>query len=416
MSIYGLTLRSLWNRKTTVILTLVSIALSVTLLLGVEHIRREAKASFANTISGTDLIVGARSGSVQLLMYSVFHIGNATNNIGWSSYQDIAQSPQVAWTIPLSLGDSHRGYRVLGTNQDFFRYFHYGKKQALLFDTGKPFEGVYEAVLGAEVAEKLGYKVGDQIVIAHGGGKVSFAMHDDKPFSVVGILKPTGTPVDRTVHVGLKGIEAIHIGWKETGRSTVSADEAMEYDLQPKLITAALVGLKSKIGVFTMQRQVNEYRKEPLLAILPGVALQELWGLMGTAEYALLAVSGFVVVTGLLGMLTVIWSGLNERRREMAILRSVGARPYQIMGLLMVESGLLVSLGAGLGVVLLLLVLLVARPLILSVTGIQIGLDFLTLEDLYILLVIFLAGCLMGLVPAAKAYRLSVADGMTVRV
>ncbi len=416
MSIYSLTFRSLLNRKTTVALTLLSIALSVTLLLGVQHIRKEAKDSFANTVSGTDLIVGARSGSVQLLLYSVFHIGNATNNISWDSYQKIAQASQVAWTIPLSLGDSHRGYRVLGTNQDFFTHFKYGRKQSLALVEGGPFKGVYDAVLGSEVATKLGYNLGDEIVLAHGGGKVSFAMHANKPFTVVGILAPTGTPVDRTVHVSLEGIEAIHIGWQETGRSTVSAEEALDYDLSPRLITAALVSLKSRIGVFALQRSVNEYNQEPLLAILPGVALQELWGLMGVAETALLAISAFVVVTGLLGMLTVIWSGLNERRREMAILRSVGARPYHILALLLLEAGFLSAVGVVVGVVLLLAILLVAQPVIESATGLQISLQFLTATNLWILLAVVMSGILVGLVPALKAYRLSVADGMTVRV
>ncbi|WP_020406720.1 ABC transporter permease [Hahella ganghwensis] len=413
--IYGLTLKSLWNRKTTVLLTLMSIALSVALLLGVDHIRREAKSSFTNTISGTDLIVGARSGSVQLLLYSVFRIGNATNNIAWTSYQDIAKSPQVAWTIPISLGDSHRGYRVMGTNQNYFQHFRYGKKQPLKLSTGVPFSDVYEAVLGSEVAAKLGYQLGEDIVIAHGGGQVSFASHDDKPFKVVGILEPTGTPVDRTVHVSLEGIEAIHIGW-QAGRSTISAEDALGYDLQPEVITAAFVGLKSKIGVFALQREVNQYRKEPMLAILPGVALQELWALLGVAESALLGISAFVVVTGLLGMLTVIWAGLNERRREMAILRSVGARPRHILMLLMTEAGLMVFFGAGLGLLLLLSLLLLAQPLILSMTGVQIGINFLNHENLYILGAVIATGFTVGLVPALKAYRMSVADGMTVRI
>ena len=159
MILLRLTLRSLWNRRASLLLTLLAIALSVSLLLGVEYIRKEAKSSFLSTISGTDLVVGARSGPVQLLLYSVFRIGNATNNIGWQSYQDIAANPLVAWTIPISLGDSHQGFRVLGTNQDYFRHYQYGNKQSLQFAQGQAFSAVFEAVLGAEVAHKLGYKL-----------------------------------------------------------------------------------------------------------------------------------------------------------------------------------------------------------------------------------------------------------------
>jgi putative ABC transport system permease protein len=297
-------------------LTVLSIALSVTLLVGVERLRTEARTSFANTISGTDLIVGARSGAVQLLLYSVFRIGNATNNISWKSYRDIAAHPKVAWTIPLSLGDSHRGFRVLGTTLDYFRHYRYARDRGLDLAEGGPFADLYDAVLGAEVAETLGYSLGDEIIIAHGVGDVSFARHEDKPFRVAGILERTGTPVDRTVHVSLQAIEAIHIDWRSGAPipgMSISAEQARKMDLTPKVITAALIGLKSRIATFQVQRFVNDYPEEPLSAILPGVALSELWGLVGVAENALLLVSVFVVVVGLFGMLTALLTSLEER-------------------------------------------------------------------------------------------------------
>ncbi len=243
-----LAFKSLRNRKFTAGLTIVSIGLSVALLLGVERIRTESRNSFTNTISGTDLVVGARSGPIQLLLYSVFRIGHATNNISWQSYKEISELPVVSWTIPISLGDSHRGYRVMGTSADYFTHFRYGDKQKLQFTKGKPFNDLYDAVLGAEVAKKLGYEIGQAIVIAHGAGDVALIEHDDKPFTVIGIMKPTGTPVDRTIHVSLAGIEAIHIDWKEGAPQAgmrVSADQARRLSLTPKAITAFLVKLES---------------------------------------------------------------------------------------------------------------------------------------------------------------------------
>ena len=123
--------KSLMNRKATAILTIMTVAISVVLLLGVERIRTQAKDSFANTISGTDLIVGGRSGQVNLLLYSVFRIGNATNNIDWKSYQEFAHHRAVDWAIPISLGDSHKGFRVMGTNHSYFEHYKYGSKQPL---------------------------------------------------------------------------------------------------------------------------------------------------------------------------------------------------------------------------------------------------------------------------------------------
>jgi putative ABC transport system permease protein len=418
MIVPRLALQSLRNRALTASLTVLAIAVSVMLLLGVEKVRTGARQSFANTISGTDLIVGARSGGIQLLLYSVFRIGNATNNITWKSLQDIAKQPDVAWIVPLSLGDSHRGFRVLGTTPDYFKHYKYREGQPITFADGKPFADLFDAVIGADVAETLGYKVGDPIIVAHGTGSISFVEHEDKPFRVSGILEKTGTPIDRTVHVSLEAIEAIHVDWKQgipMPGETVSAEDVRTISLKPKAVTAALIGLKSKIATFRLQRMINEYRQEPLSAIIPGLTLQELWQLVGTAETALSVVSAMVVATALLGMVTMILTTLNERRREMAILRSVGARPATILGLLATEAGLLTLAGVVLGVVLLYAALAMVQPYVDRAYGLHLNINPLTYREWITLGAIVLAGFLAGLIPALRAYRLSLADGMMVR-
>lgn len=411
--------KSIYNRRVTATLTVLTIALSVTLLLGVEKLRQEAKAGFTNTIAATDLIVGARTGPVPLLLYSVFRLGNATNNISWASYQDIIKHPKVEWSVPISLGDSHSGFRVMGTTAAYFEHFRYANKRSLGFAEGRVFEDVFDAVLGSDVAETLGYQLGQKIVIAHGAGAVSLVTHDDKPFEVVGILEKTGTPVDRTVHVSLEGIEAMHIDWRGGAPIPgveVSAEEARGTALQPTVITAFFVGLRSKIHAFDVQRAVNNYRKEPLLAILPGVALQQLWDMMGVAENALRAISVFVVVTGLVGMVTTILSGLNERRREMAILRSVGARPVHVLALLMSEAGVFACLGAFLGTLFLYAGMLIARPLLETKFGLFLSISGLSAYELAIIAVVVGGGFFIGLIPAYRAYRYTLADGMSIRV
>ena len=416
---FVLAFKSMVNRKLTTLLTVVSVALSVTLLLGVERIRTEARNSFSNTISGTDLIVGARSGPVQLLLYSVFRIGNATNNISWKSYQQIARNSNIKWTIPISLGDSHRGYRVMGTNTDYFKYFRYAGGRQLELSDGRIFDGVFDAVLGADVAETLTYRIDDPIILAHGAGDVSFIKHEDKPFKVVGILKKTGTPVDRTVHVLLQGIEAIHIDWKDGAPvpgMSISPENVENMDLTPKAITAFFVGLKLRIAAFGVQRYVNNYPREPLLAILPGVALQELWDLIGVAEKALLAVSAFVVIVGLSGMLIALMTSLNERRREMAILRSVGARPMHVFSLIVGESAMLTLSGVAAGTGLLYVLLFVGQPIILSRFGLYIAIGGLSAYELILMGIVCLAGFLIGMIPGYQIYRYSLADGLTVRV
>ena len=419
MPIASLAWHSLMNRRFTAMLTLISVALSVALLVGVERLRNETRSSFANTISGTDLIVGARSSPAQLLLYSVFRIGDATNNMSWRSYQDLRSHPKVAWSVPMSLGDSHRGFRVLGTTRDYFEHYRHARQKTLQLAQGRVFDDIYDAVLGAEVARKLGYRLGDQITLAHGAADVAFARHGDKPFRVAGILEPTGTPVDHTVHVGLEGIEAIHIGWQSGAPlpgTGASAEQARNMDLTPKTITAVLLGLKSKVATFQVQRFINEYRQEPLSAILPGVALNQLWDLIGIAENALLLVSVFVVIVGMFGMLTALMTGLNERRREMAILRSVGARPIHVFALIMGEAGLLTLLGVTLGVAALHGILLVARPVMQSQFGISLALGTPSLTEAGLLASVILAGFLVGAIPSYRAYKLSLIDGLSVRV
>ncbi|WP_271410482.1 ABC transporter permease [Pseudomonas sp. Q1-7] len=420
MYLLRLALASLANRRFTALLTVFAIALSVCLLLAVERVRTEARASFASTISGTDLIVGARSGSVNLLLYSVFRIGNATNNIRWDSFEAISQDKRVKWAIPVSLGDSHRGYRVMGTSAAYFEHYRYGRGQPLRLAEGKPFADLFEVVLGADVAEALQYKLGERIVLAHGVSTVSLVQHDDKPFTVVGILARTGTPVDRTLHISLAGMEALHVDWQNgvpaRGAGKVSADQARALDLQPKAITAFMLGLNSKIATFALQRQINEYRGEPLLAILPGVALQELWSLMGTAEKALFVVSLFVVLTGLIGMLTAILTSLNERRREMAILRSVGARPWHIGSLLVLEAFALALAGATLGLGLLYLGIGLGQGYVQANYGLYLPLALPSPYEWSLLGAILAAALLMGVVPAWRAYRQSLADGLSIRL
>ncbi len=417
MILLRLALKSLLSRRMTVALTIFAIGLSVALLLGVEKVRTGARASFADTISNTDLIFGARSGSVQLLLYSVFRIGNATNNVSWKSYLDIASRSEVAWAVPMSLGDSHRGYRVMGTTAAFFERYRYRGGRALGFAEGKPFDDLFDAVVGADVAASLGYQLGDPMVVSH--GLASFSKHDDLPFRVAAILAKTGTPVDRTVIISLKAIEAIHVDWRSGARMpgrTTPARMLRQMDLQPKAITAAMLGVQSKLKVFQLQRAINEYPQEPLLAILPGVALQELWGVVGLAEDALIGVSVMVVITALIGMMAMIFSSLNERRREMAILRAVGARPATVFTLLLTEALAMTLSGIVLGIAILYTILWVGRPIIDSRFGLYLPIDVIGTDEWVLLAGIAAASALVSLLPAFRAYRLSLADGMTVRI
>jgi putative ABC transport system permease protein len=410
--------RSAWNRRFVLSLVVLSIALSTFLLLGIERIRQDLRANFSQAVSGTDLIVGARTGPVQLLLFSVFRIGNATHNIRYASAEAIARHRAVAWMVPLSLGDSHRGFAVLGTTPAYFQHFRHGEKQALVLAQGRPFEQLYDAVLGAEVARQLGYTRGQKIVLAHGDGAMAANDHADKPFTVVGILAATGTPVDRTVHIGLPAIEALHVDWAAGAPlpgMAVSAEAAAALDLTPRSITAALIGLKSRAAVFSVQREVAAFRDEPLLAILPGVALDELWDVVGLGERGLQAMSALVAVVSLAGLVAVILAGLNERRRELAILRAVGAGPRQVLALLAAEGMLVTACGVVAGALACWGAVAALGPWAQSAFGLTLRLQAPGSAEWTLMALVLAGGLVASLLPGWRAYRLSLADGLSPR-
>ncbi|WP_300542959.1 FtsX-like permease family protein [Maricaulis sp.] len=408
--------KSLLNRGVSVGLTVLSVALSVMLFLGVEKIRTGARDGFHATISGTDLVVGARGGAVNLLLYSVFHLGDPTANIGWDSYERVATAPGVAWTVPVSLGDSHRGYRVVGTTPAYFDRYRYGRRQALRFADGRGFDGIYQAVIGAETARRLGYGLGDEITLSHGIGEVSFAEHTGHPFQITGILAATGTPVDRSVLVSLESLEAIHAGW-DSGVARSGAQAATGGSgLQPDSVTAILVGTDSPIRVLSLQRQINTYRGEALSAVMPGVALSQLWRVIGAGETALRAISVLIVFVGLSGILTALSAGLNERRREMAVLRAIGARPQEIFALMTLEAAAIAFAGALAGILAVNLAFLAVSARVMRRYGLDLGQAGPGLTDLGVLAAVTLAAAVLGSWPAWRAQRNALADGLSIRL
>ncbi len=458
--------RSLRNRPVTSILTVAAVALSITLLLGVEQARRGMRESFTGTIKGTDLVVGARGGTLQLLLGSVFGIGSPTGSVPYPIYEQFTKHPAIKWTVPLAIGDSHRGYRVIGTTAGLFEHWRYRSSGKLTFAAGTVIAADSDVVIGSEVADKLGYRVGSKVTVGHGLNAVAgLGDHESHPFTVVGVLQQTFTPLDRALFVTLDGIEAMHGGeagaMPGTGGAPVmpgaeappampsatapSAAPAMPgatppampgatqpampgatapaytvpaniFEDQPKALSAFLVGTKTRFETLRLQREINQFKGEPLTAVIPGVTLAELWKTLGAVEGGLRLVGALTIVVGLIGMLVALYSSLEARRREMAVLRAVGARPSMIVALLVLESGLLTLLGCALGIGLVMGGFALAQGVIESKTGVHIAVQAPgPLEWAYIA-VVLAAGVLVGLVPAWRAYQSSLADGLSPRL
>ncbi|MGS2720099.1 ABC transporter permease [Paraglaciecola aestuariivivens] len=404
-----LVLASLWSRKSLASLTLVSIAISIFVIIAVEQIRVQVKENFERSVSGVDLIVGSRTSNINLLLFSIFKIGQPANNIQWQSYKSIVQDKNVAWSVPISMGDSHQGFAVIGTTEDYFTHFNYAQGKALNLSKGRVFNQVYDLVLGAEVAKKLGYQISDQLVLSHGSGKVSFSHHDEHPFTVVGILTPTGTPVDQSIYVPLQSIALLH--------DTHNSDHHQQHDLteqghiEPEL-SAFLIGSKSRIGILSLQRKISQFKGEPLTAILPLVTLRELWQIVAMVEVSLDVVAWLVFITALFGMTTMLLASMKERERELSVLRALGAKASVIILLVAGEAMFLAFIGALLGALLAALALAICQPILMDEFGLYVA-PMLNLQLVwpYLLITVGVAA-ILALIPAYFSYKKSLINGL----
>ena len=405
---------SLRSRKFTTGLTVFSIALSVLLLVSVDRIRQGTQTGFEGTLSQTDLVVGARGGSLPLLLYAVFHIGTANNEISWDTYQHFAHHPAVLWTIPLSMGDSHRGFRVVATDDNFYEHYRYRGDRNLQLREGVRAQEIFDAVLGSAVAAQLHYHLGQKIVLSH-GLEGSFLDHTADPYTVVGILARTATPVDRAIYITLWGDEAMHLGWENGAPPLEPTPESQIHkaDLHIRTISAFLLRTKSRIGTLFLQREINTYKPEPMTAIIPAVTLQDLWSVLSAADIALSLVSGAVLVVGLLVMLTTLYTALNERRREIAVLRSLGLHAHQIFMLFILESALISGMGVILGVASAYAVLYAIRIPVENHYGIPLAMAGISLRVAYYMVAVVAASALLGFIPAIRAYRNALVDGLS---
>lgn len=472
MLILRLAAHSLRSRLLTTSLTVLSIALSVTLLVGIEHVRAGVRESFAGTIRGTDLIVGARGGNLQVLLSSVFGIGSPPGAVKMSTFERWKAHPAVKWAVPYSLGDSHRGFRVVGTTPEFYERYRFRQDARLSFAAGRAGAAESDVVIGSDVAERLQYGVGSKVIVTHGLVDIGTSNHEAHPFVVTGVLARTFTPIDRSVYLTLDGIEAMHEAETNGGTATppsmpgaeappsmpgaepppvmpgaepppvmpgatpppampgvtpppmpgASPPAAATGSFMPvptgdgeRVITSFFVGTKNRFEALMLQREMNTDLREPLTAVIPGVALGELWQNIGTAEVGLRVVAGFAVAIGLVGMLVSLYSSLDARRREMAILRSVGAGPGTIVSLLVLESGLLALIGCVLGVGLVYAGLALGQGPIESRFGLHLAIRTLGAREWTYLVTVMVAGIAIGFVPAWKAYRTSLVDGLSPR-
>ncbi len=397
-------IQSAFARRGALLIMVLSTAISVAILLGVFKIRDDTKTSFANAISGVDLIVGAKGSPTELILYSVFHIGRASNTIPASLEKTLAELKQVAWVIPVQLGDTYRNYPVVGTSLDFFsRVKAQGRPLQLAQGSALTDPQAFDVVLGHTVAKNTKHRIGAQIAISHGSGSGPKQDHSDSPFRIIGILEANGTPIDNAVFISTNAFDALHD----------IADGGLQFArLNPdSQVSAFFIGLRDRGSVFSVRRQIDALPNS-LMGVMPGVALDELWATMEIAENALLLIALGVLVTTILGITATLLVSLESRRRELAIFRAVGAKPYQLLSLILTEAFMVCVIGILMGWTLLQFIILIASDYLRQEWGVvsEPGLPNLNdgLSLMYLLLVVLISAC----IPAIKAYRMALSEGL----
>ncbi len=406
---FKLLIKSFRSRLLPVSLVIITLMASMVLLLSIERVQKATEAGFNQSISGVDAIIGPRSSSLELVLYTVFHLGRPTNNITMKTIDDIKQREDVEYLVPIALGDSHQGFRVIATEKNYFKYIKYSGDKPLSFSSGQAFEEISGAVIGADVAKRLNYQVGTKIHISHGSSQAVAKKHDDFSFQVKGVLKKTGTPIDQAVFIDLRGYELIHLGWQSGTKifnlKQLDLASLTEKELTPKTVTAAFVGLKSKLTLFRFSADIKKYPNEAISAVIPGIALSELWSMVGIVDQGFEFLSWIIIAISLISMVSLIISSIDSRKREMTIYRANGATPIYLSTLVVLEAifiGLTAIIGA---IILVTLVTYFATEQLNLILGITPEFDWISWAEAKVFAIILISGILSSLVPAIIVFK-----------
>lgn len=454
MTLFTLALNSVMHRRFATVMTCLSIAFSMVLLLGVERIRESGRESFGGAISKTDLIVGPRTGNLALLLYSVFRIGSPNQNISTKTVEVFTKHPAIEWIVPFNLGDGYRGFPVVGVPNEFFTRYKYGRGDDLAFSAGDAGTDPNSAVLGAGVASDLNHKIGDKIVVSHGHSEDGdgFEKHEGQPLVVTGILESTGTPVDRSVWITLEAMSAMHkpeetdvkveapaeldstndqakMNSPPVGKTASTHDHHHDHDHEEDgeeeqehhsphdsgKVSGFFLGTKDRSAALSLMREINEYADEPLTAIMPAVVLNDLWRTLAVGEKALSLVSAMVALVGICGMWVSLHILAHGRKREIAVLRATGASPVAVISLMTGEAVLICFGGIVLGFFLLYGGMALLTPFIAHKYGVTLSLMSPSSREWVYIVLVLAASAVAGLIPAVRAYRSALHEGLSVR-
>lgn len=423
--------RNLKRRKLASILTGLSVSLGVGLFATVGALREASEQGFSRSASVCDMLVGAKGSGLQLTLNALYHMGQSQGNVPYPLYEEIAATPGVLWSVPLAVGDSFRGKRIVGVTSNLFSDVRLGGAEStdqLTFASGGPFTytsadfaelkaelgqaevghddhddhdhdahlaSMFKAVVGADVALDTGLKVGSMFTPSHGVEGVGGGGHKEAETEVVGVLEPTGTPLDRAV---LIPIGAYYV---------IDGHEAKEDMVEggardPRGLSAVMLGTKAGFYRTRIFRSLND--RLDAQAVYPSQEVRKLFSIIGQGDLVLRLITALIVVVALVGVMVAIYNTMGARRREFAILRALGARRRTILGLVTGESAVIALMGGAVGLGLAGALIYAATDQVHAATGVRVTV-VPGAAELQLLAAVTLAGAFAGLLPALSAYR-----------
>lgn len=417
MGLLTIVLRSLRHHAAATAITAVAAALGCGLVVSVFAIDRQARAAFQMTDSGIDAVLGARGSKLQLVLNAVFHLETSPGNLPWATYQEISKDPDVAVAVPYAVGDSYRGFRVVGTTTDAFTKLQYRRGSTLqlapdprahFFDPERR-----EAVIGSFVATRTGLRISDEFHPAHDvGSSDGHEKEHDESYTVVGILAPTNTPVDRALFIPLEGM--FRMGGhalRGAGREYVAKTDEEIPDAD-KEVSAVLLQFKDGAAGFRLDQSINRQGRQATLAWPIAAVTSEIFDKLGWMTGVLRLVAVLVAVVAAASISASVCNTIRERRRDFAIMRSLGARRSTVVRIVVLESAATAALGALGGIVVHIAVFSAAAWIVRNETGVVLDVFAFDWALVAAPAGMVVLGALAGLVPARQAYATEVAENL----
>jgi len=395
MTIWLIVFRSLRQHALSTMVTALSVALAGGLLMSVWSVKEQSQAIFTGVNAGFDAVLGARGSKLQLVLNAIFNLESSPGNVALPDFQDIQSNPAVELAIPIAVGDNYLGYRLVGTVPEMFTQVEYAPGKHYEVGAGENFfdPNRREAVVGSFVAQKLHLKRGDKFHPYHG---LIFNEKDQhaETYVVVGVMKPSNTPADRVIWIPLEGIQRM------SGHDPNAATD----------VSAVLVKLKAPEAGFRLDMMYNRQGNRLTFAWPIGTVMADLFSKIGWFDQVLALVAYLVALVATLSILASIYNSMNERRREIAILRALGARRTTVFGAILLEAASISTLGMIVGFACYALIMVAVAGVIREQTGVVLVPMKFNMVMVWAPAALIILGALAGVVPAIKAYRTHVAE------